>query len=97
MEDVGRHPYSSAETMALFHAWISTLYDPIVGNQQSRKCFWDKVTDVYNERKPSGTFSHNMKMLRSHFERANKDIKYFVGSTSMKRRITEAEPVELPF
>ncbi|XP_042018992.1 glutathione S-transferase T3-like [Salvia splendens] len=77
VEDVGRHPYSSAKTMALFNAWISTAYDPIIENQQSRKCFWDKVIDVYNEQKPRGTFKRNMKMLRSHFERADKDVKIF--------------------
>ncbi|XP_041998333.1 uncharacterized protein LOC121748174 [Salvia splendens] len=65
--------------MALFNAWISTSYDLIVGNQQIRECFWDKVTDVYNEQKPKGTFRRNMKMLHSHFERADKDIKIFCG------------------
>ncbi|XP_042010614.1 glutathione S-transferase T3-like [Salvia splendens] len=65
--------------MALFDAWINTSYDPIVGNQQANKCFWDKVTDVYNEQKPKGTFRRNMKMLRSHFELTDKDIKLFCG------------------
>ena len=78
-EDLSRHPYSSAETMTLFDAWISTSYDPIIGNQQTHKCFWDKVIDVYNEQKSRGTFSRNMKKLPSHFERADKDIKIFCG------------------
>ncbi|XP_041995614.1 uncharacterized protein LOC121745707 [Salvia splendens] len=78
-EDGGRHPYTQAETMTLFDAWIGTSNDPILGNQQTRKYFWDKVTNVYNAKKPTGAFSRNMKMLRAHFERADRDVKIFCG------------------
>ncbi|XP_042022860.1 glutathione S-transferase T3-like [Salvia splendens] len=78
-EDDGRHPCTQAETMALLDAWISTSNDPILGNQQTRKCFWDKVTNVYNTKKPTGAFSRNLKMLCTHFERADRDVKIFCG------------------
>ncbi|XP_042065311.1 glutathione S-transferase T3-like [Salvia splendens] len=65
--------------MALFDAWISTSNVPILGNQQTRKYFWDKVTDVYNAKKPRGAFSRNLNMLHPHFERADRDVKIFCG------------------
>ena len=37
--DAGRHPYSQKETLALYDAWITVSYDPVVGNQQTRLCF----------------------------------------------------------
>ena len=30
--DDGRHPYSQKETLALYDAWITVSYDPVVGN-----------------------------------------------------------------
>ncbi|XP_042016258.1 glutathione S-transferase T3-like [Salvia splendens] len=78
-EDGDYHPYTQAETMALFDAWISLSNDPILGNQQNRKVFWDKVTVVYNANKPRGAFRRNLKMLRAHFERADRDVKRFCG------------------
>ncbi|XP_047961465.1 uncharacterized protein LOC125206222 [Salvia hispanica] len=74
--DGGRHPYSQNETLALYDTWISVSYDPVVGNQQTNKCFWKKVTEVYNARRPKNTFARNVKMLRSHY-RCDKDVKIF--------------------
>ncbi|XP_047942706.1 glutathione S-transferase T3-like [Salvia hispanica] len=71
------HPYSQKETLALYDAWISVSYDPVVGNQQTHKCFWKKVTEVYHARRPKKTFARNMKMLRSHWDRCDKDVKKF--------------------
>ncbi|XP_042031077.1 glutathione S-transferase T3-like [Salvia splendens] len=65
--------------MALFDAWISTSNDLILWNQQNRKVFWDKVIVVYNANKPRGAFRRNLKMLRTHFERADRDVKRFCG------------------
>ncbi|XP_042056170.1 uncharacterized protein LOC121800727 [Salvia splendens] len=76
-EDGGCHPYTQAETTTLFDAWINT--SPILGNQQTRKCFWDKVTNVNNAKKPTEAFSRNLKMLPAHFERADRDVKIFCG------------------
>ncbi|XP_047949205.1 uncharacterized protein LOC125195043 [Salvia hispanica] len=75
--DGTRHPYSQKETLALYDAWISVSYDSVVGNQQTNKCFWKKVTEVYNARRPKNTFARNLKMLRSHWERCDKDVKKF--------------------
>ena len=75
--DGSRHAYNQAETLALYDAWISVSYDPVVGNQQTNKCFWKKVTEVYNARRPKNTFARNVKMLRSHWDRCDKDVKKF--------------------
>ncbi|XP_047939502.1 glutathione S-transferase T3-like [Salvia hispanica] len=60
-----------------YDAWINVSYDPVVGNQQTHKCFWLKVTEVYNARRPTNTVPRNVKMLRSHWERSDKDVKIF--------------------
>ena len=75
--DGSRHAYSQAETLALYDAWISVSYDPVVGNQQTHKCFWLKVTEVYNARRPTNTVPRNVKMPCSHWERSDKDVKKF--------------------
>ncbi|XP_047945054.1 glutathione S-transferase T3-like [Salvia hispanica] len=69
--------FGQAETLALYDAWISVSYDPVVGNQQTHKCFWEKVTDLYNARRPTTTVRRNVKMLRSHWDRTDKDVKKF--------------------
>ncbi|XP_047961618.1 glutathione S-transferase T3-like [Salvia hispanica] len=67
------------ETLALYGAWISVSYDPVVGNQQTHLYFWKKFTEVYNARRPKKTFARNVKMLRSHWDRCDKDVKNFCG------------------
>ncbi|XP_047965245.1 glutathione S-transferase T3-like [Salvia hispanica] len=76
-EDLGRYPYNRKETLALYNAWVSISYDPIVENQQTRLCFWEKVTEAYNETKPKGARRRNLKMLCSLFDRCDRDIKKF--------------------
>ncbi|XP_047949012.1 glutathione S-transferase T3-like [Salvia hispanica] len=68
---------AQAETLAAYDAWISVSYDPVVGNQQTHKCFWLKVTEVYNARRPKNTVPRNVKMLRSHWDRCDRDVKKF--------------------
>ncbi|XP_047965723.1 glutathione S-transferase T3-like [Salvia hispanica] len=75
--DGGRHPYSEKEMLALYDVWIRVSYDPVVGNQQTHLCFWNKVTEVYNARRAKKTFTRNVKMLRSHWDRCDKDVKKF--------------------
>ncbi|XP_047965406.1 glutathione S-transferase T3-like [Salvia hispanica] len=75
--DGTRHPYSQDKTLVLYDAWISVSYDPVVGNQQTNKCFWQKVTEVYNARRPKKTVARNVKMLRSHWDRCDRDVKNF--------------------
>ena len=95
--DGTRHPYSQAETLALYDAWISVSYDHVVGNQQTHKCFWLKVTEVYNARRPTNTVPRNMKMLRSHWDRCDRDVKNFCAISRGERRIIREEPVESTF
>ncbi|XP_047947794.1 glutathione S-transferase T3-like [Salvia hispanica] len=76
-EDLGRHLYIGKETLALYTTWLTVSYDPIVGNQQNRKCFWEKVTELYEESKPKGIPLRNVKMLRSHWDQCNRDVKNF--------------------
>ncbi|XP_047961584.1 glutathione S-transferase T3-like [Salvia hispanica] len=76
-EDLGRHPYSSKETLALYTSWLTVSYDPIVGNQQNKLCFWQKVTELYTDSKPRGSHPRTVKMLRSHWDRVDKDVKKF--------------------
>ncbi|XP_047965686.1 uncharacterized protein LOC125210154 [Salvia hispanica] len=78
--DLGRHPYGHKETLALYDAWpyqVTVSYNTVVGNQQTRLCLWEKVTELYNSKKPKGTHRHNMKMLRGHWDRYDKDVKKF--------------------
>ncbi|XP_047942968.1 glutathione S-transferase T3-like [Salvia hispanica] len=64
--------------MTLYTSWLTVSYDPIVGNQQNKLCFWQKITELYNtDSKPRGSRPRTVKMLRAHWDRVDRDVKKF--------------------
>ncbi|GJM88361.1 hypothetical protein PR202_ga04416 [Eleusine coracana subsp. coracana] len=55
--------YSTAEDEALVLAWENVSIDPIIGTDQDRSTYWDRIAEHYN-RNVKSTSKHTTKSLQ---------------------------------
>ncbi|XP_057811815.1 uncharacterized protein LOC131026054 [Salvia miltiorrhiza] len=88
VEEVGKSTATTKETKAawspdedilLVKAWYNTSTDSIIGNQQKRKDFWEKITAYYNEWKPEDTAARSLSQVKNHYYRMNPDLNKWAG------------------
>ncbi|XP_057791268.1 glutathione S-transferase T3-like [Salvia miltiorrhiza] len=88
VEEVGKSTAKTKETKAawspdedilLIKDWYNTSTDSIIGNQQKRKDFWEKITAYYNEWKPEGTAARSLSQVKNHYYRLNPDLNKWAG------------------
>ncbi|XP_057779599.1 glutathione S-transferase T3-like [Salvia miltiorrhiza] len=67
------------EDILLVKAWYNTSTDSIIGNQQKRKVFWEKIAAYYNEWRPEGTVARSYSQVKNHYYKINPDINKWAG------------------
>ncbi|XP_057787667.1 glutathione S-transferase T3-like [Salvia miltiorrhiza] len=67
------------EDIFLVKAWYNTSTDSIIGNQQKRKDFWEKIAAYYNEWRPEGTVARSYSQVKNHYYKINPDINKWAG------------------
>ncbi|XP_042046305.1 uncharacterized protein LOC121792426 [Salvia splendens] len=68
-DDEGPKKYSPQETLWLAKNFVDVSEDPIVGNQQSGKAFWERIAEKYNVSRPKGSFERSYVKLCNHWGR----------------------------
>ena len=59
VDDEGPKKYSPEETLWLARNLVNVSEDPVIGNQQSDKVFWEQIARKYNAGRPRGTFERS--------------------------------------
>ncbi|XP_042003627.1 glutathione S-transferase T3-like [Salvia splendens] len=78
-DDEGPKNYSPQETLWLAKNFIDVSEDPIIGNQQSGKVFWERIAEKYNAGRPRGSFERSYVKLRKHWSRVQKEMNKWNG------------------
>ncbi|XP_042051331.1 glutathione S-transferase T3-like [Salvia splendens] len=78
-DDEGPKKYSPQETLWLAKNYIDVANDPIIGNQQSGKVFWERIAEKYNAGRPKRSFEHSYVKLRKHWGRVQKEMSKWNG------------------
>ncbi|XP_047961483.1 uncharacterized protein LOC125206243 [Salvia hispanica] len=74
VDDEGPKKYNPEETLWLPKNFIDVSEDPIIGNQQSGKVFWERIAQKYNAGQPRGTFERGYVKLRKHWGQVQKEM-----------------------
>ncbi|XP_042049992.1 glutathione S-transferase T3-like [Salvia splendens] len=78
-DDEGPKKYSPQVTLWLAKNFVDVSEDPIIGNQQSGKVFWQRIAEKYNAGRPRGSFERSYMKLRKHWGRVQKEMNKWNG------------------
>ncbi|XP_042067182.1 uncharacterized protein LOC121810485 [Salvia splendens] len=78
-DDEGPKKYSPQETLWLAKNFVDVSEDPIIGNQQSGKVFWEWIAEKCNAGRPRGSFERSYVKLRKHLSRVQKEMNKWNG------------------
>ncbi|XP_042023026.1 glutathione S-transferase T3-like [Salvia splendens] len=78
-EEDGPKMYTPPETMWLARNYIDVSEDPIIGNQQNGKAFWERIAQKYNAGRPEGSSECSYVKLRKHWGRVQADMSKWNG------------------
>ncbi|XP_041994217.1 glutathione S-transferase T3-like [Salvia splendens] len=78
-DDEGPKKYSPQETLWLAKNFVDVSEDPIIGNHQSGKVFWQRIAEKYNVGRPRGSFERSYVKLRKHWGRVQKEMNKWNG------------------
>ncbi|XP_042021081.1 glutathione S-transferase T3-like [Salvia splendens] len=78
-DDDGPKKCSPHETLWLAKNFVDVSEDPIIGNQQSDKVFWQRIEEKYNAGRPRGSFERSYVKLRKYWSRVQKEMNKWNG------------------
>ncbi|XP_042042955.1 glutathione S-transferase T3-like [Salvia splendens] len=78
-DDEGPKKYSPEETLWLARNFVDISEEPVIGNQQSDKVFWERIAQKYNAGRPRGTLERSYVKLRKHWGRVQREMTKWNG------------------
>ncbi|XP_042042833.1 uncharacterized protein LOC121788019 [Salvia splendens] len=94
-DDEGPKKYSPQETMWLAKNFVDVSEDPIIGNQQSDKVFWERIAQKYNAGRPRGSFERSYVELHKHWGRVQKEMNKWNGKWTNVVRMWPSGHIEM--
>ncbi|XP_057811652.1 uncharacterized protein LOC131025889 [Salvia miltiorrhiza] len=70
-----RGGYTPAETTLVCRLYAEATCNSIKGADQKGACYWGDILMKYNAQQPPGTIQRDVRQIKSHFQRVQKDVK----------------------